>query len=98
MALRAGGGEVVQVHLVERAGLAVPDPGWEINLRAESDGSVGDGRAVRDAAQVAGVAIRTGEVHNVAGLGDGDIDGEDGRVGHAVEAEDAAVEVGDGDH
>src|SRR5206468_1786801 len=32
------------------------------------------------------------------GFGDRDVNGEDGRVGHAVEAEDCSVEVGYSDH
>ena len=40
---------------------------------------------------------RAAEPDDVARLGHGDVDGENGGVGHAVEREDRAVEIGDGD-
>jgi hypothetical protein len=98
MSLGAGVSNVRTVQIGERTGGRIENTGRKESLRAESDGAIGDGGAERDAGQIARITAEAGKVDDVARLGDGDVDGKNRGVGHAVEREDVAVEVGDRDH
>ena len=63
-------------------------------MRCETNRAIGDGRLCGNTRHIrdAGAA----KIDDVARLGDGDIDAEDGGVGHAMQSENSAVEICNG--
>ncbi len=92
--LRARVRQVLRVQREEGARIRSVDSRREQGLRPETNRAVGDGGLGGKARHIGDAG--TAEIDDVARLGDCDIDAEDGGVGHAVQSENSAVEICDG--
>ena len=80
-----------------RAGINRIDAGRKQWLRAKTNGAIGDRRSERHTRQINGINRGAAEINHIAGFGGGDVEREDGGIGHAIKRQQASIEIGDGD-